>query len=157
MENTMTKIPYLLIAVAVSFTLNSQVFAKEAILDASQVNRLIVDRTMTIQEVKPKKKETEVKTYTAYFSNMGAIRATLPDGTSLNYGWTIHSDGALCFTNNARLRRRGANCGYIVSDYTGVYYLYKAKGTYEKDGKVIGARRSEHILTISNLKEGNQL
>lgn len=153
----MTKLPYLFIVIAVTFTFSSQVFAKEAILDASQVNRLLVDRTMIIQEVKPKKKSTEVRTYKAYFSNMGSIRAIQADGSSQSYTWSIKSDGALCVMNNQRLRRRGANCGYIVSDYTGVYYLYKAKGTYEKDGKVIGARSSEHIMTISNLQEGNQL
>jgi hypothetical protein len=153
----MTKFTYLLIAAAITLTFSSQIFAKEAILDASQVSRLIAGRTMIVQEVKPKKKETEIKTYKAYFSDMGSIRAIQADGSSQTYTWSIKSDGALCIQNNNRLRRRGANCGYIVSDYTGVYYLYKAKGTYEKDGKVIGARRSEHIMTISNLQEGNQL
>lgn len=147
----------LFFVIAFFFALNCQAFSQDTILSAAQVNKVLVDRTSKIKETKPDKKTGSAKTYKAYFGDMGGVRTIHSDGAAQTYNWTIRSDGSLCFKNNVRLRRRGATCGYLVSDGTGSYRFYKAKGVKKNGDKVVSLGKSKHILTISNIKKGNKL
>ncbi len=116
-----------------------------------------MNRTMTMTEAQPDKKTGKIVTYQAFINDMGSIQTLHADGSTKFYSWQIVENGKFCVRNNLRLRNGANICGYFTSDDSGTYEFWVGKSVEAKDGRVVSARKKEHILTIENLEEGNQL
>jgi len=145
----------------ISLTFTTQAAAKEIFLTAKQITKFLAGYTMQVTETKPDKDTGKEISYLAYFGEMGAVRTKHPSGAAGNYGWSLKDNGAVCFKNNERLRRRGASCGFMAYEGDGVINFYKSnpnpKRTYTKDGKVVGLKKGKHVITITNIRKGNLL
>lgn len=155
----MKKIVHILSVFLLSIIFCYQAVAKDTVLTAGEVNKVLANRTMTVTETKPDKKTGKKATFKAYFSELGGIRALHPDGSSENYSWAVTEQGALCVKNN--MRWSGGLCGYIVSDNSTTYKLFRNnRGSTKaqmKDGRAVLSKKWTHFLTFSDIKDGENL
>ena len=145
----------------VTLLVSTHALARNTVLTAAEVNKLLTDHTMTITEAEPDQNTGKEVSFSAYFTDTGSIRTLHPDGSSQTYSWAIEEDGAICFRNN--MRWAGGVCGFIVSDDNapGAYKLYRnRRGTAKaakKNGRVVFMSDWKHFLSFSTLRPGNQL
>ena len=135
----------------------AKTFSQKRVLTASEVSTLFIDRTMNVLSEKTDKKTREHLKFKAYVSEMGAMPVVFESGARETRTWSIKADGAFCLRKTKGRHTGSVICGYIVPDGDGVYKMYKAKHVYEKNGRVVGGRHIEQLLTFSNLNKGNTL
>ncbi len=139
-----------------SLLASSQVFAKGSVLNASEVNRLLVGNIVTITMAKVDKKTGRKKSFRAAILHDGLVHTSQKTGATRHYSWAIRDDGSFCFKNTMR-RKRGASCGFFYRGEPGVYKLYRVKGAESKDGRVIAVRRAKLQLTVTDVTKGGKL
>ncbi len=132
-------------------------YAQKKVLNAAEVSRLFVDKTMNVLGENVDKKTGEQWKYKAYASEMGGLLVIFESGARQTRSWSVSDDGAFCIGTVMGRSTGGATCGYIVPQGNGVYKMYKARHVYEKDGRVVGAKQTKLLVTFSNFKKGNSL
>ena len=139
--------------------LSSFASGSEMALSAEEVNRILNNRTVDVDEIEPDKKTGKKISFSAFFTDLGSIRALYPDGSSENYKWSVSTNGALCVANNLRWAR--GMCGFIVANKDNTYNLYRNKRANQKakmkNNHVIITKDWKHFITLSNFQDGNQL
>jgi hypothetical protein len=140
----------------ISFSADSS-NAQKKVLNASEVSRLFVDKTMNVVGENIDKKSGKPWKYRAYTSEMGGLLVIFESGARQNRTWSVRDDGSFCIGRDMGRRTGGATCGYIVPEGNGVYKMYKAKHVWERDGRVVGGKQIKLLVTFSNLKQGNSL
>lgn len=139
-----------------SFTLDSG-YAAEVILQPSQVSKLFLDKTMTITSGRVEKKTGKHRVFKAYASDMGGLRVVYQGGATETRSWSVTEKGDLCISRSTMSRAAGATCGVLVSDGSGVYRMYPAKGLVVRGDRIAGTSQSKLLLTFSNFQQGNKL
>jgi len=159
MEYPMKKSLWIVGLFLLTLLFSNHAVARNTVLTAAEANKLLTDRTMTVTEAEPDKKTGKTVSFTAYFTDLGAIRTLHPDGSSQTFSWAINEDGVLCVKNN--MRWAGGVCGFLVSDDRGSHKLYRnRRGTskvQKRNGRVIFMSDWKHFLTFSNIKAGKHL
>lgn len=137
----------LLTVLILTLVLNSTVLAKEDTLQPAQLNKLFSDTTFRITDFLAKKENKKHQSYRAYASDVGGLRVLYNDGSSDSRTWSVKSQGTLCISRASTSKKGAGYCGFVVSDGSGTYKMYRAKTG--KKGKL--------LFEFSNFKKGNQL
>lgn len=135
----------------------NQASGADTVLTAAEVNKLFSDKTMTIMSTRSKKKGGTEQPFKAHTSSMGSVRALSDEGASDSRQWSVSENGRFCFSRSFKRKHGGSTCGFIVTDGSGTYRLYKSKNVKVKSGQVVGAKKKDLLLIFSNFTSGNTL
>ncbi len=135
-----------------TFTFGTFSWADNKVLSPAQVKKLFSGTTMTVTDPVPDKKTRTNPTYEVQASENGALRVTGEKGGQQTRVWSVRDDGSFCYSRPITRRKGGSTCGYLVPAGPGTYDLYKLRGKYSPNRKIVGASGSEHILTFSNFR-----
>lgn len=143
----MKKVYLLLTPLMIALALNTTVLAKGNLLQPAQLNKLLSNSTFNVTDFHAKKENKQYQSYMAYTSDMGGMRVLYKDGASDSRAWSVKSDGTLCISRASTSKRGAGYCGYLESDGSGTYKMYRARGG--KKGKL--------LFEFSNFRKGNQM
>ena len=153
----MTRLCVATVVFIFSLSISNLLFARDGIvLNANEVNRLLVGNTVTITIAKADKKTGRNDLFRAYISHGGVVHTAHDSGATRHYSWAIRDDGSFCLKNNMR-RRGGASCGYFYREKPGLYELYKVKGAGMKNGRVVAVKRAKLLLTVTDVTKGERI
>ncbi len=140
------------------FTVNNG-YAETKALNAAEVAQLFSNTTFNVVSENKDKETGELRTSRVYAHEMGALRVVFDSGAIENRSWSVNDKGALCISRKQGSRRgaRGDLCGYLVTEDSATFGMYKAKFVDHKDGRAVKAKSKKLLMTFSNFQQGNTL
>lgn len=128
----------------------------ETLLTAKEVRSLFSDKTMTVQNERKSGKNTRVEPFKAFTSSMGIAKTVYDDDSSQTRAWNVADDGRMCFSRSLSRRKQGKTCGFIIQNGD-MYLLYNSKDIKVKNGRVVGLKKKDLLVSFTDFISGNQL